>query len=76
MLREEMVEAVRNGRFHIYTARTIDEGIEVLTGAAAGEKREDGTYPENTVNFLVDSRLKEMAEKLRGYYTEGRKEGK
>jgi predicted ATP-dependent protease len=76
MLREEVVEAARNGRFHIYMARTIDEGIEILTGTAAGEKREDGTYPENTVNFLVDSRLKEMAERLRGYYTEGRKESK
>jgi len=76
MLREEVVEAVRSGQFHIYTAKTIDEGIEVLTGIPAGEKREDATYPEGTINFLVDKRLKEMAERLKGFYAEEKKEAK
>jgi predicted ATP-dependent protease len=76
MLREEVVEAVRQGQFHIYSARTIDEGIEILTGAAAGKRQKDGTYPERTVNYLVDKRLKEMAERLRNFYTEEKKEGK
>jgi len=69
MLRQEVVEAVRKGMFHIYAADTIDEGIEILTGVPAGERQADGTYPEGTVNFLVDQRLKAMAEGLKGYYT-------
>ena len=76
MLREEVVETVRSGQFHIYTAKTINEGIEVLTGIPAGEKREDATYPEGTINFLVDKQLKEMAERLKGFYAEEKKEAK
>jgi predicted ATP-dependent protease len=76
MLREEVVEAVHRGQFHVYSARTIDEGIEILTGVAAGERREDGSYPENTINFLVSNRLKEMAEKFKGFYAEEKKESK
>jgi predicted ATP-dependent protease len=76
MLREEVVEAVRRGQFHIYSARTIDEGIEILTGIPAGERQKDGTYPESTVNYLVNKKLKEMAERLKGFYAEEKKEGK
>lgn len=76
MLREEVVDAVKQGQFHIYSVRTIDEGIEVLTGVSAGERQKDGTYPESTVNYLVDKRLKEMAERLKGFYAEEKKEGK
>jgi hypothetical protein len=55
--------------------KTIDEGIEVLTGTKAGERREDGTFEEGTVNEKVDKRLREMAEKLREFQVEpsGRK---
>jgi len=76
MLREEVIEAVRQGQFHIYAAKTIDEGIEILTGVPAGKRQEDGTYPEGTINYLVDKRLKEMAERLKGFYAEEKKEGK
>jgi predicted ATP-dependent protease len=76
MLREEVVDAVKQGQFHIYSARTVDEGIEVLTGVSAGERQQDGTYPEGTVNYLVDKRLKEMAERLKGFYAQEKKEGK
>ncbi|WP_243669402.1 hypothetical protein [Methanoculleus chikugoensis] len=47
--------------------RTIDEGIEILTGVPAGVRRDDGTYEEGTVNYLVDRRLREMAETMRGF---------
>ncbi len=60
MLREDVVQAVRQGKFHIYCARTIDEGIEILTGAPAGERRKDGTYPEGTVNAAVEERLRKI----------------
>ncbi len=76
MLREEVVEAVRQGKFHIYSAKTINEGIEILTGVPAGERQNDGTYPEGTVNYLVDKQLRDMAERLRGFYAEEKKEEK
>ncbi len=68
MLQQEVVEAVTEGKFHVYSVDTIDEGIEVLTGVEAGEKRDDGTYNEGTINYLVDKRLRDMAERLRHFY--------
>jgi predicted ATP-dependent protease len=62
MLKEEVVEAIKNGKFHIYPVKTIDEGIEVLTGIPAGELDESGNYPEGTINNLVEKRLSIMAE--------------
>ena len=70
MLKEEVVEALKNGKFHIYSAKTIDEGIEVLTGIEAGEKNTDGTFLKNTVNYLVDKKLRKMAEKLKEFPSE------
>lgn len=76
MLREEVIDAVKEGRFHIYSARTIDEGIEIVTGMRAGLRQKNGIYPEGTINFLVDRRLEEMARRLKGFYADERKEGK
>jgi len=67
MLKEEVVEAVKAGRFHLYSVKTIDEGIEVLTGIKAGERRKDGTFEDQTVNYRVDKQLKGMAEKLKEF---------
>jgi len=67
MLKEEVVEAVEAKKFHIYPVKTIDEGIEILSGVKAGERKDDGTFEEDTVNYLVDNRLREMAEKLREF---------
>ena len=67
MLKEEVVEAVKDGKFSIYSVKTIDEGIEVLTGAKAGQRGADGTFEEGTVNYRVDKQLKEMADKLKEY---------
>ena len=64
MLRDEVVEAVKQGQFHIWAVSTIDEGIEVLTGIEAGAKK-DGAYPEGTVNYMVDKNLREMANRLK-----------
>jgi predicted ATP-dependent protease len=63
MLRQDVVDAVSRGEFHIYPVETIDEGIELLTGIEAGERGEDGGYPYGTVNHRVQRRLKEMATK-------------
>ncbi|MDY6917467.1 MAG: AAA family ATPase [Chloroflexota bacterium] len=73
MLQEEVVDAVAQGQFHIYAVKTIDEGIEVLTGVQAGERGDDGSYPEGTVNHLVDKRLREMAEGLKSFGAETEK---
>ena len=64
MLREDVVEAIKNSKFHIYPVKTIDEGIEVLTGVPAGEKNDAGEYPEGSINSLAQKRLDEMAELL------------
>lgn len=73
MLRKEVVEEVKVGKFHIYPIKTIDEGIEILTGLPAGERRADGSYPEGTVNYLVDEKLKELALKIREFEGESEK---
>ncbi|MDR7522074.1 MAG: ATP-binding protein [Armatimonadota bacterium] len=67
MLNDEVAQAVREGRFHIWAVRTIDEGLEVLTGMPAGVADADGNYPEGTVNHLVSRRLAELAEHLRRF---------
>jgi predicted ATP-dependent protease len=67
MLKEEVVEAVKNGKFHLYSVKTIDEGIEALTGMKAGKRKADGAFEENTINYKVDKRLREMAEKLKEF---------
>lgn len=61
VLREEVVEAVRQGKFHIWTVRTIDDGIELLTGKPAGKPDAEGNYPPDSVNGLVQRRLAELA---------------
>lgn len=67
MLKEEIIEAAESGKFRIYPVKTIDEGIEVLTGVKAGEKGPDGSFEEGSINYRVDNRLREMAERFREY---------
>lgn len=74
MLRKDLVEAVAAGRFHIYPVKTVDEGVEILTGVPAGEKGPEGAYPEGTVNFLVDRKLLELARSMKRF--EGSEEKK
>jgi len=76
MLRKDVVEAVKKGEFHIYSAKTIDEGIGILTGKEAGELKPDGTYPKGTINFLVNERLKKLAEGLKKFGEEEKEEKK
>ena len=61
-LSSEVVDAVKNGNFHIFAISTIDEGIEHLTGVPAGSKDENGAFPAGTINYLVYNKLKKYAE--------------
>jgi lon-related putative ATP-dependent protease len=63
MLRQDVVEAAREGKFHIYAVETVDQGIEILTGVPAGERDASGKFPEGTVNQRVEARLVALAEK-------------
>ena len=67
MLKEEVVEAVRAGRFHVWGVSHIDEGIELLMGRQAGERAADGSFPAETVHRLVQERLREYAEQVREF---------
>lgn len=71
MLDEEVIQAVAEGRFHIWAVETVDQGIEILTGVPAGERQPDGTYPEGTVHRRVMDRLRDYAERMRDF---GRRE--
>ncbi len=67
ILKEEVVEAVKAGNFHIYPVNTIDEGIEVLTGLKVGKCLEDGSFEPDSINDRVQKRLASLAEKLRDF---------
>lgn len=63
MLKQEVIDAVSAGQFHIFPITTIDQGIEVLTGIPAGDAGENGKYPDDTINGRVQTRLAKLAEK-------------
>jgi len=67
MLRKDVVEVVKEGKFRIYSVETIDQGIEILTGVEAGEKLGDGRFKEGTVNGLVDEKLRELGKKIKEF---------
>jgi predicted ATP-dependent protease len=62
MLKKRVIEAVREGRFHIFPISHIEEGLEILTGKRAGKKRKDGTYPKNSLNSLIEEHLNKLNE--------------
>ena len=66
-LRGEVLDAVAEGKFHIYAVECLEDGIELLTGMKAGELLPDGKYPADTVYGKVDRRLRQMAETLRAF---------
>ncbi|MBN1682784.1 AAA family ATPase [Candidatus Bathyarchaeota archaeon] len=67
MLKKEVVNAIKDGKFHIYPVSTIDEGIEALTGVSAGTIDETGVYGTGSINQLVQDKLNEMADKVKDW---------
>ncbi len=76
MLNEEVIQAVKDGKFHIFPVGTIDEGIELLTGVKAGERKGDGTYEPGTIHYKANKTLSEMAEKYSRYSETARSMGR
>jgi lon-related putative ATP-dependent protease len=75
MLQDEVVSAVAAGRFHVYPISSIDQGISLLTGVEAGERDQEGRFPEGTLNYLVDERLRDMALQLKRFARTAETEG-
>ena len=67
MLREDVLDAVKEGKFHIYAIDTVDDGIEILTGIKAGNLNKDGNFPKGTVNYMVKENIQKMFEKYAQY---------
>ncbi len=65
MLREDVVRAIAEDQFAVHSVSTIDEALELLTGVPAGQPGEDGRYPPDTINGLVQTRLEDIAKRLR-----------
>jgi lon-related putative ATP-dependent protease len=61
MLKDEVVDAVREGSFHVWAVSTVDEGMELLTGVPAGERGAAGAYPEGTLGEAVEERLRSLS---------------
>lgn len=60
-LSDEIIDSVKNNKFHIFAVETIDEGIEILTGVPAGKKDKNGKFPLGTVNYLAQEKLNKFA---------------
>ncbi len=74
MLRPDVIEAVRDGRFQVYPVTSIDQGVEILTDLPAGRRGPDGRFPADSLNHRVEARLIELAEQRRAF-AKGENEG-
>ncbi len=67
MLKDEVIEALKKKKFHLWSVSTINEGIEHLTGVPAGARSSDGTYPKGSINDLVQRSLSDMADRVKEF---------
>ena len=67
MLEREVIVAIRDRKFHLWAVDSVDEGIEILTGVAAGTRGVDGEFPAGSINHRVEKRLRELATKIQGH---------
>jgi predicted ATP-dependent protease len=70
MLREDVVEAVRSGKFHVWAVDTVDAALEILTGLPAGERDDNGVFPDGTINRRVEDKLVRFAKLRERAHTE------
>jgi len=76
MLKPKVIDAVKQGKFHIWAISKVEEGLEILTGQPAGELGPDGCYPEGSVFAKVKDRLRKLAEEARLFMQKEREEEK
>jgi lon-related putative ATP-dependent protease len=74
MVKSAVLDAVKEGKFHIYAIDKMEEGLEILTGKTAGELQPDGTYPEGSINQLVMKRLDEISAAMKAKKEEEKEE--
>jgi len=67
MLKDEVLDAIKEGKFHVWSVASIDEGIELLTGIKAGARKKEGSFEAGTINALAQARLDQMAEKVKEF---------
>jgi len=72
MLREDVVEAVRAGRFDVHAVSTVDEGLALLSGLETGVRGPDGRYPEGSFNAAVEDTLAANIERLKEMRADGK----
>ena len=70
MLREDILTAVDEGKFHVYAIDTVDDGIEILTGIKAGQMDKSGKFPRGSVNYRVQKALDEYYKQYARYAKE------
>ena len=75
MLRDDVCEAVEDGKFAVYCIETIDDGIELLTGMTAGQRDENGNFPEDSINARVEAKLRHFSSKMHAYVTHSESSG-
>jgi lon-related putative ATP-dependent protease len=76
MLKKEVVDAVQEGKFHVWAVGSVDEALELLTGVPAGQRQPDGTFEEDSVNARVDQTLHRLMEMARDLMKEEKGEAK
>ena len=69
MLRDDVCKAVEEGKFAVYSVETIDDGIELLTGMAAGQRDDSGMFPVDSINARVEAKLTEFSTRMHAYVT-------
>jgi len=69
MIRNDIIEAVKEEQFHIYSVESIDEGMELLSGLKMGKPDENGNYPEGTINHKITTQLRKFAESRQAFAT-------
>lgn len=67
MLRQDVIDAVKDGQFAVYTVETVDQAMALLTGETMGELGDEGNYPEGTINAKVQARLEKFANRRKAY---------
>ncbi len=72
MLSNEVIKAVKKGKFHVYAVKDVDTAVQILTGEKAGKKNKNGKYSRGTVNYLVDKKLHKLAKDLSSFAKSGK----